>query len=126
MDVVLLGYDSANASIPGDHNNDGKVDAADYAKWRKENIKSNLPEGVSNFLAHLRLTVFFILPAAQKKFRPALKRLTRTLGSGQCGHISRLYCQPHHKRESRHHVSCAARTSVNVFSKIDVVGTPKG
>ncbi len=34
--------------IPGDHNNDGKVDAADYVFWRKTNI--NGAQGYADFV----------------------------------------------------------------------------
>src|SRR4051812_8039958 len=34
-DVVLIGLGTESVSIPGDYNNNGKVDAADYVLWRK-------------------------------------------------------------------------------------------
>jgi hypothetical protein len=34
-DIVLIGLSSADVGLPGDFNNDGKVDAADYVVWRK-------------------------------------------------------------------------------------------
>jgi hypothetical protein len=44
LDVVLLGHSSISLGVPGDYNDDGKVDAADYAIWRKyENTSTMLP-----------------------------------------------------------------------------------
>jgi hypothetical protein len=34
-DIVLIGLSSVDIGLPGDFNNDGKVDAADYVVWRK-------------------------------------------------------------------------------------------
>jgi hypothetical protein len=34
-DIVLMGLSSVDIGLPGDFNNDGKVDAADYVVWRK-------------------------------------------------------------------------------------------
>jgi hypothetical protein len=38
VDVVLIGHSSVSGGLTGDYNNDGKVDAADYVLWRKNDI----------------------------------------------------------------------------------------
>ena len=37
VDNLLLSLPSANVGMPGDYNNDGMVDAADYIVWRRDN-----------------------------------------------------------------------------------------
>lgn len=50
---ALLAIYEPNSSLPGDYNNDGKVDAADYVVWRdhlgeaNENAISNLGDGIN-------------------------------------------------------------------------------
>jgi hypothetical protein len=38
LDVVLIGLSTESVGLPGDFNNDGKVDAGDYATWRKNEV----------------------------------------------------------------------------------------
>jgi hypothetical protein len=46
LDVVLVGINSMSVGLPGDYNNNGTVDAADYVLWR--NNPASLPnEGAS-------------------------------------------------------------------------------
>jgi hypothetical protein len=50
-DVVLIGLNTESVGLPGDFNNDGKVDAGDYATWRKNAVaNATLPNdnGVGN------------------------------------------------------------------------------
>ena len=51
LDVVLIGLSTESVGLPGDFNNDGKVDAGDYATWRKNDVaNATLPNdnGVGN------------------------------------------------------------------------------
>src|SRR5262249_49700578 len=43
VDVVLIGFSTESVGLSGDFNNDGKVDAADYATWRKNSSNGSLP-----------------------------------------------------------------------------------
>ena len=81
-DVVLIGFSTESLGVPGDFNNDGKVDAGDYATWRKnDGANATLPNdnGVGTQAARFSLwrANFGKPPGAGAGFGVLLRCLSR-------------------------------------------------